>query len=69
MKCKDAVCNIRVDAIDKQGDVIFAYRKANGSLTANEFAGCFDLGSVDYLYITEEKGTENETGELNGYRR
>ena len=59
MKCKDMICNIRIDAIEKQGDVVFAYKKANGSLTANEFAGCFDLGSVDFLYLTDEKTAAN----------
>lgn len=56
MKCKDTTCNIKVDAIDKDGDVIFAYKKPQGALTATEFVGVFDLGSVDFLYVTDEKG-------------
>lgn len=55
MKCGETVCNIRVDAVERQEDVIFAYRKTDGSCTATEFAGMFSLGSVDYLYLTEEK--------------
>lgn len=55
MKCKETTCNIKVDAIEKQGDVIFAYKCSNGSLAATEFVGMFDLGSVDFLYLTEER--------------
>lgn len=55
MKCKDTLANIRVDEIDKQGDVVFAYRREPGSLTADKFVGCFDLGSVDFLYLTEKE--------------
>lgn len=56
MRSHDTVCNIAVDAVDKQGDVVFAYRKPQGSLVADQFVGVFDLGSVDFLYVTEEKG-------------
>ncbi len=55
MKCKDTICNIRVDAIEKQEDVVFAYKCPAGSMTATEFVGVFDLGSVDFLYVTDEK--------------
>lgn len=55
MKCKDTYCNIRVDAIEKQEDVVFAYKCPQGSMTATEFVGVFDLGSVDFLYVTDEK--------------
>lgn len=55
MKCKDTVANIKVDSIEKQGDVVFAYKNPSGSMAATEFVGCFDLGSVDFLYVTEEK--------------
>ena len=47
MKCKDTVCNIKVDFIEKREDVVFAYRRPSGSMTATEFVGMFDLGSVD----------------------
>lgn len=57
-KCKDTICNIKVDAIDKQEDVVFAYRKPQNSMTATEFVGCFDLGSMDFLYVTDERATE-----------
>lgn len=57
MKYKETVCNIKVDAIEKQGDVVFAYKKQAGSMTANEFVGVFDLGSMDFLYVTDERGT------------
>ena len=53
-KCKDMVCNIRVDSIEKQEDVVFAYRIPADGIAPTEFVGCFDLGSMDYLYITEE---------------
>ena len=55
MKCKDQYCNIRVDSIEKVDDVVFAYKRPQGSMAATEFVGCFDLGSVDFLYVTEEK--------------
>lgn len=58
MKCKDTICNIKVDAIEKQEDVVFAYKKPQTSMTATEFVGCFDLGSVDFLYVTDERVTE-----------
>lgn len=58
MKSGDRLCNIRVDEIERKGDVIFAYRKPEGSMVATEFAGCFDLGSVDFLYITDERRSE-----------
>lgn len=57
-KCKDTICNIKVDAIDKQEDVVFAYKRSQGSMTATEFVGCFDLGSMDFLYVTDERATE-----------
>lgn len=28
-------------------------------MAATEFVGVFDLGSVDFLYVMEEKGYEN----------
>ena len=56
MKSKDIVCKMPIDAYEvKEGDMVYAYRKAPGALTADEFAGCFDLGSVDFLYLTEER--------------
>lgn len=60
MKCKETFCNIRVDAVDKQNDVVFAYRKPSGGMAATEFAGMFDLGSIDYLYLTDERPAENQ---------
>ena len=56
MKSGETFCNIKVDAIDKQGDVVFAYKCADGGMAATEFVGVFDLGSVDFLYVTEERG-------------
>ena len=56
MKCKDQYCNIRVDSIEKVDDVVFAYKRPQGGMEATEFVGMFDLGSVDFLYVTEEKG-------------
>ena len=53
-KCKDTICNIRVDDIERGEDVVFAYRIPEGSTAATKFVGCFDLGSMDFLYITEE---------------
>lgn len=55
MRSKDITCIMPVDGIAKQGDVIFAYRKAPDSMTADVFVGMFDLGSVDFLYVTEER--------------
>ena len=58
MKCKETYCNIKVDSIEKQEDVVFAYRKPPGSMTATEFVGVFDLGSVDFLYVTDERSEQ-----------
>ena len=55
MKCGDTVANLKVDAIEKQDDVVFAYKNPSGSIAATEFVGMFDLGSVDFLYVTEER--------------
>lgn len=59
MKCKDTVANIKVDEVERRGDVIFAYKSVpvdNEKLLAKtEFVGMFDLGSMDFLYVTEEK--------------
>lgn len=55
-KCEDNVINIRVDALEiREGDTAFAFRKASNALTATEFVGMFDLGSMDYLYLSEER--------------
>ena len=61
MKSKDAFCNIKVDAIEKADDVVFAYKKPQGGIAATEFVGMFDLGSVDFLYVTEERGNPDES--------
>ena len=55
MRCKDTYCNVKVDFIEKQGDVVFAYKCPPGSMAATEFVGVYDLGSVDFLYVTEER--------------
>lgn len=57
MKCKDTVANIKVDEVERKGDVIFAYRTFSDENFAprTEFVGMFDLGSMDFLYVTEEK--------------
>lgn len=55
-KCKDTVVNIMVDSIEKEEEVVFAYRKPAGGIAPTEFVGCFDLGSMDFLYVTDEKG-------------
>lgn len=54
-RCKDMVCNIKVDSIERIEDVVFAYRKPEGCVESTEFVGCFDLGVLDYLYVTEER--------------
>lgn len=55
MKCKDTVANIKVDSIEKVDDVIYAYKNKQGSIAATEFVGMFDLGSMDFLYVTDER--------------
>lgn len=59
MKCKDTVANIKVDEVERKGDVIFAYRTLISTdprlMPKTEFAGMFDLGVMDFLYVTEEK--------------
>ena len=57
MKCDDTLCNMKVDAIERQDDVVFAYRKKDGEITASEFCGMFSLGSIDFLYVTNERET------------
>lgn len=54
-KCKDTMVNIKVDGIERKEDVIFAYRQPHDAMAEIEFAGMFDLGSMDYLYVTEER--------------
>ena len=55
MKCKDTVANLKCDAVEKRDDVVFAYKIPQGGMTATEFVGVFDLGSMDFLYVTDEK--------------
>lgn len=59
MKCKDTVANIKVDEVERKGDVIFAYRTQTFTdpslMPKTEFAGMFDLGVMDFIYVTEEK--------------
>lgn len=59
MKCKDTTANIRVDKVERVGDVIYAYRIQNFTdpslMPKTEFAGMFDLGAMDFLYVSEEK--------------
>lgn len=67
MKSGDVIANLRVDAVERVGDVIYAYRNstpiyANGeriSGTEGEFAGMFDLGAVDFIYTTPERDGNN----------
>lgn len=58
MKCRDTLANIRVDKIERMGDVVFAYKIPNGGLAETEFVGAFDLGSVDFLYVTDERRSD-----------
>ena len=55
MRSKDINLVVKVDSVEKQGDVVYAYKKAPGSITADEFVGMFDLGSMDFLYVTDER--------------
>ena len=57
MKCRDTVANIKVDEVERKGDVIFAYRSVpvDNEMAKTEFAGMFDLGAMDFLYVSEEK--------------
>lgn len=54
-KCKETTINIKVDCIERKGDVVFAYRSPIGSIAEIDFVGMFDLGSMDYLYVSEER--------------
>lgn len=49
VRWKDSHTNIAVDLIVREGDVIWAY-------LAGELVGFFDLGCVDALYLTNQKG-------------
>lgn len=55
-RCDNNYINIKADAVELREDTLWAFRKRDGELTANEFAGMWSLGSVDYIYTTEEKG-------------
>lgn len=55
MRSGDITANLSVDAIERVGDVIYAYRRKDGAIEASEFAGMFDLGSVDFIYTTPER--------------
>ena len=48
---KDWYANIPVTRIEKVEDVVFAY-------LGDAFVGMFDLGAVNMLYITGERGNE-----------
>lgn len=56
MKSGDLIANLKIDQIERVGDVIFAYRNSKirpAELTPSEFVGMFDLGSVEFLYISD----------------
>lgn len=53
-KSADTNINIAVDEIERQDDIVYAYRK-DGSITANTLVGIFSIGSLDYLYLSTEK--------------
>lgn len=55
MRSGDVTANLRVDAVERVDDVLYAYRKCKGEDAASEFAGMFSLGSVDFIYTTPEK--------------
>lgn len=55
-KSKENTINIRVDSIEvKEGEIVFAYRTPKDGIAPTEFVGMFDLGSMDYLYISEAR--------------
>lgn len=45
---KDWYCNIPVTRIERVEDVVYTYLDG-------DFTGMFDLGTVDALYITEDR--------------
>lgn len=59
MRSGDVTANLRVDAVERVDDVLYAYRKRKGEATASEFAGMFDLGAVDFIYTTPEREGNN----------
>lgn len=48
VRARDWYCNIPIMRIERDGSVVYAY-------LGDKFAGMFDLGSVDVLYITETR--------------
>lgn len=53
-KCKEAVVNIKVDDVEVVDNcTVFAWKAGK---EGREFAGMFDLGAMDYIYVTEERG-------------
>lgn len=61
MRSGDVTANLRVDAVERVDDVLYAYRNpaaVPGKLVPMEFAGMFDLGAVDFIYTTPEGRSE-----------
>ena len=59
MRSGDKHANLRVDAVERIDDTLFAYRRRGNEVTPSEFVGMFSLGSVDYIYVSEGKEEYN----------
>lgn len=48
VKGRDWHCNLAEDEVDRDGDMVFAYR-------GGRFVGMWDLGCVDCIWVSAEK--------------
>ena len=64
VKFRDGYTNIVADRLEREDDVVYAYRMVDVPVSdsGNCFliqdkvlAGVFDLGSIEYMYLSEKK--------------
>lgn len=56
--------NINADRLEREESFVLAYRQNTYQLRADEeLCAIIDLASIDYLYLSEEKGEANKTRE------
>ena len=61
VKFRDGYTNIEADRLEREDDVVYAYRMVAVPVSESLFVedkilvGVFDLGTIDYLYLSEKK--------------
>jgi len=55
VRWRDGHTNLPITRIEHIGDVVYAYQD-------KELVGFFDLGSVDALYVSEDRATYRQGG-------